>query len=95
MPCGSSKTTASPVGLMTRNPVVTVGVIMYATFALLIVAIPQSVVNWVKDFNPSPTQEVMLAVAESIEAMSGRLGANVPYRAAREILLQATGKNDD
>jgi hypothetical protein len=95
MSVGSSRPTAAPVGSRVANPIVTIVIVMYATFAVLLVTIPQSLVNWVKDFNPSPAQDVMLSAAESIEAMSSRVGANIPYRIACEVFLRATGKNED
>ena len=41
MPGGSSGLAASPLGRRVGNPVTAIAIIMYATFALLMVAIPQ------------------------------------------------------
>jgi hypothetical protein len=80
---------------MPHNPVVTAGVVIYGTLALLLIAIPQGLVNWLKDFNPGPAQEALLDGAESFAALSTRMGANAPYRWARTLFLDATGKNED
>jgi hypothetical protein len=77
------------------NPVLTAGAIIYGTLALLLIAIPQSVVNRLKDLDPGPVQEALLDAAQSIEALSARIGANAPYRWARQLFLDATGKNED
>jgi hypothetical protein len=95
MPGGSSGLAASPIGRRVGNPVTAIAIIMYATFALLMVAIPQGMVNWVKDFNPGPAQDVVLAGAEAFATISGRLGADIPYRTARDFFLRTTGKNED
>jgi hypothetical protein len=77
------------------GPVPTAGVVIYGTLVLLLIAIPQSVVNRLKDLDPGPVQDALLGAAESIEALSVRIGANAPYRRLRQLFLDVTGKNDD
>jgi hypothetical protein len=77
------------------RPVPTAGAVIYGTLALLLIAIPQSVVNRLKDLDPGPVQGALLEAAESLEALSFRIGANAPYRRLRQLFLDVTGKKDD
>jgi hypothetical protein len=80
---------------MPDHPVFTAGVVIYGTLALLLIAIPQGLVNWLKDFNPGPAQEALLDGAETLAALSTHVGADAPYRWARKLFLDATGMNED
>jgi hypothetical protein len=86
-----SETGRRPAG----KPLLTAGAVIYGTLALLVIAIPQSVVNRLKDLDAGPLQDALLETAESIEALSVRIGANAPYRRLRRLFLDASGKNDD
>jgi hypothetical protein len=77
------------------NPVRTAAVIVYATFALLVLTIPQSLTNWVRDWDESPEQRVLLRAAEAVQAASHRVGLDIPYRAARAAFHALAGKDDD
>jgi hypothetical protein len=77
------------------NPVRAAAVIIYATFALLILTIPQSLTNWLNDMNESPAQQVLLRAAEGVQAASHRVGLDIPYRVARATFHALTGKEDD
>jgi hypothetical protein len=76
------------------NPVLAVAVIIYASYALLALTIPQGPVNWARDFNPGAAQDVILAGVEGLQAISMRLGLDRPYRICRDLFLRATGKFD-
>ena len=77
------------------NPVRTTAVIIYASFALLILAIPQSVTNWLRDMNENPIQQVLLRGAEGLQAAARGIGLDIPYRAARAKFRALTGKDED
>jgi hypothetical protein len=77
------------------HPVRTAAVIVYATFLLLILAIPQSLVNWLRDMDASPVQEFALRGAEAVQAASHRVGLDVPYIRARSAFFVLTGKDDN
>jgi hypothetical protein len=77
------------------NPVGTAAVIIYATFALLILTIPQSLTNWLNDINVSPVQQVLLRAAEGVQTASHRVGLDIPDRVARATVHALTGKEDD
>jgi hypothetical protein len=77
------------------NPVRTAAVIVYATFALLILTIPQSVANWLRDMDENPAQQVLLRAAEGVQAASHRVGLDIPYRALRATFRTLAGKEDE
>ena len=78
-----------------RRPLATTSVVIYATLILLAITIPRGLVNWSKNFEPSAPQEIMLRVAEAIQSLSHRIGADWLFAKAREEFLKATGKRDD
>lgn len=77
------------------NPVRTAALIIYATFALLIATIPQSIPNWLRDMNDNPVQQVLLQAADAMQSMSHRAGLDIAYKRARSTFLALTGKTDD
>jgi hypothetical protein len=77
------------------NPVRTTAVIVYATFLLLILTIPQSLPNWLRDMDESPVQQVLLRAASGMQAASQAVFLDVPYRRARAAFHAWTGKEDD
>jgi hypothetical protein len=91
---GTDSPGISPRPANRPNPVAAIAVIIYASYALLALAIPQAMVNWVKDLNPGTVQDVMLGAAESVQSLATRLAADRPYRIARDMFLSATGKSD-
>jgi hypothetical protein len=76
-------------------PVRTTAVIIYATFALLVLTIPQSVTNWLRDMDENPLQQACLHAAEAVQSASHRVGLDVAYREARAAFHALTGKEDD
>ena len=77
------------------NPVRSAAVIIYATFALLVLTIPQSLSNWLRDMEENPAQQACLHVAEAVQSASHRVGLDVAYREARAAFHALTGKEDD
>jgi len=82
-------------GLPQRRPLLTTSVVIYATLALLAVTIPRGLVNWAKNFEPGPSQQAVLQVAEAIAAASHRIGADRAFDGARDLFLRVTGKRED
>jgi hypothetical protein len=78
-----------------ERPLVTTSVVIYATLGLLAVTVPRGLVNWTKNFEPSAPQQVTLRVAETIQSLSHRIGANWLYAKGRAEFLRLTGKRDD
>ena len=56
------------------SPVRTTAVIVYATFLLLILTIPQSLPNWLRDMEENPVQRVLLRAASGVQAASQAVG---------------------
>ncbi len=77
------------------NPVRTAAIIIYATFALLILTIPQSLTNWLRDMNENPVQQALLVAVDAVQSASHRVGLDVAYRRARAGFYALTGKEDD
>jgi hypothetical protein len=77
------------------NPVRTAAVVIYATLALLVLTIPQSLVNWLHDMEENPVQQVLLPVAEALQAASHKASLDVTYLRARAKFLALTGKEEN
>jgi hypothetical protein len=73
----------------------TTSTVIYATLALLALTIPQSLVNWVKSFEPGKAQVLALQAAEGFAWFSHSIGADRPFLVGREWFLKVTGKRDD
>ena len=82
-------------GQGTAHTVRTAAVVIYATLALLIVTIPQSLPNWLRDMEENPVQQVLLHAASGVQAAAQAVGLDVPYRRARAAFHAWTGKEDD
>jgi hypothetical protein len=82
-------------GQGSAQPIRTAAIIIYATFALLILTIPQSVPNWLRDMEENPVQHVLLGAASGVQAAAEALGLDVPYRRARAAFHAWTGKEDN
>jgi tripartite-type tricarboxylate transporter receptor subunit TctC len=70
-------------------------VVVYATFALLVLTIPQSLVNWLHDMEENPAQQVLLRAAGGVQAASHAVGLDIPYRRARAAFQAWIGKDDE
>jgi hypothetical protein len=77
------------------RPVRTTAVIVYATFLVLILTIPQSLVNWLGDMNDNPVQQVLLHAANGVQAASHRIGVDLVYLRARSAFRALAGKEED
>ena len=77
------------------RPLETTSMVIYATLLLLAITIPRALVNWSKNFEPNVAQEAVLRMAEAIQSMSHRIGADWLYREGRKGFLELTGKRDD
>jgi hypothetical protein len=73
----------------------TVAVVIYGTFALLLVTIPSGMVTWLSDMNGNPVQQTLLRGAQALQAASQRWGLAAPYRVARGVFLEVTGKAEE
>ena len=77
------------------RPLHTTAIVLYATFALLALTIPQSLVNWLADMNGNPVQETALRGAEIVRNLSQRAGVATVYQRARDIFIAVTGVEPD
>jgi hypothetical protein len=82
-------------GVPLKRPLLTTSIVIYATYALLALTIPRSLVNWVKNFEPNKAQSVALDATEGLAAVSRSIGADRPFAFGRELFLRVTGKRDD
>ena len=76
-------------------PLRTAVIVIYATFALLAVTIPQSLVNWLGDMRSNLVQETLLVGARSLQSIAEQTGVATPYRRARELFNTTTGHDDN
>ena len=86
---------ALPPGKPLVHPLAATAVVIYATLALLGLAVPSGLVNWARDMEPGDRQQAVLATAQAIERFSIWAGINQPYELARATFLAATGKSED
>jgi hypothetical protein len=77
------------------RPLRTAAAVIYATLGLLAVAIPQSLVNRVRDINSGAIEEALLPAAEALQQASQRAGLTVPYQRARALFLAVAGKEEN
>jgi hypothetical protein len=77
------------------RPVRTTAAIVYATFLLLVLTIPQSLTNWLRDMEENPIQQVLLHAADAVQAASHRAGVDAVYIRARSAFFALTGKEDN
>ena len=91
----NAKKTGGGAGQGGARTVRTTAVIVYATLALLILTIPQSLPNWLRDMEENPVQQVLLRAASGVQAAAQAVGLDVPYRRARAAFHAWTGKEDD
>jgi hypothetical protein len=78
-----------------ERPLVTTSVVIYATLALLALTVPRGLVNWSRNFEPNPAQQLLQSTADTIQSLSRSLALERPYLRGRAIFLQLTGKSDD
>jgi hypothetical protein len=73
----------------------TTTIVIYGTLALLAVAVPQSVENWLADMNGNPVEEAALHGAEVLRNLSERAGIAGVYRRGRDIFTAFSGVEPD
>jgi hypothetical protein len=78
-----------------ERPLVTTSVVIYATLALLALTVPRGLVNWSRNFEPNPVQQLLQSTADTMQSLSRILALDRPYLRGRRIFLQLTGKSDD
>ena len=91
----NAEQTQADSGQGTAHKVRTAAVIIYATLALLIVTIPQSLPNWLRDMEDNPVQQVLLTAAGGVQAAAQAVRLDAPYRWARAAFHAWAGKEDD
>jgi hypothetical protein len=79
----------------TPHPLRTTAIVIYATLALLVAAIPQSLTNWLREFKSIELQEKLLPGAETLQSLSERAGFTTPYKRGRELFLALKGGEDN
>jgi hypothetical protein len=79
----------------TPPPLRTAAIVIYATLALLVAAIPQSLTNWLREMKSSELEEKLLPGAERLQSLSERAGFSTPYRRGRELFLALKGSEDN
>jgi hypothetical protein len=79
----------------TPPPLRTTAIVIYATLALLVAAIPQSLTNWLREMKSIELQEKLLPGAETLQSLSERAGLTAPYRRGRELFLALKGSEDN
>lgn len=70
----------------------TTALILYATLAILWLAIPQSVTNWSREFLPDFTQPYATRIAETAEGAASATRIPLLYESARASFQSATKK---
>jgi hypothetical protein len=93
-PHGTAPEAANPPGGNVR-PLRTAAAVIYVTLCLLAIAIPQSLVNRVRDIDSTAVEEALLPAAEALQKSSQRAGLTVPYRRARALFLALAGKEEN
>jgi hypothetical protein len=69
-----------------------IAIVLYATLALLWLAIPQSVSSWTRETMPAFVQPYATGIAESVEAIARMSGLPALYDYAREFFLLVVKK---
>jgi hypothetical protein len=69
-------------------------IVIYATLFLLVLAIPQSLTNWLRDMRTTELQEIALRGAEGLQSASERAGLATAYRRSRNLFIALSGQQD-
>lgn len=77
------------------KPLRTTALIIYGTFALLALTIPQSLTNWLRDMNENPVEALALHSAEAWQAATEKTGLPAVYRHARDVFIEVSGVEPD
>jgi len=79
----------------TAKPLRTAALIIYGTFILLALTIPQSLTNWLRDMNENPLQAMALRGAEAWQAATEKTRLPAVYRHARDVFIAVSGVEPD
>lgn len=71
---------------MSKN-LVRATIVIYGTFFLLLLSIPQALVSWVEDLKPTKLQESLTPVATQVAGLSEKMGLDRGYRLLRSRFL--------
>jgi hypothetical protein len=77
------------------NPLRTTSAVIYGTFVFLIVAIPQSIENWLTDLNVNRQNAILGFLAEAVQVASTSTRSGSLYIKGRQVFLDLTGKEED
>ena len=77
------------------KPLRTAALVIYGTFALLALTIPQSLPNWLRDMNENPLEGVALRGAEAWQAAAEKTRLPAVYRHARDVFIAVSGAEPD
>ena len=79
----------------TAKPLRTAALIIYGTFILLALTIPQSLTNWLRDMNENPVEVLALRGAEAWQAVAEKTRVPAVYRRARDRFIAVSGIEPD
>jgi hypothetical protein len=65
-------------------------VVIYATWVLLALTIPESLTAWIRDMKSIEVQEALLPAAQALQRIGEESGISVPYTRARAAFLALT-----
>jgi len=88
----------APAALMpppAAKPLRAAALVIYGTLALLALAIPQSLTNWLRDMNENPVEALALRGAEVLQSAAERTGVPAVYRHARDAFIAISGVEPD
>jgi hypothetical protein len=77
------------------HPLRAAAAVVYGALLIAWLAVPQGLVNWLKDFDPSTPRTTLQRLMQDVEWLSNRIGANGFYERGRALFLAATGKDKE
>jgi hypothetical protein len=77
------------------RPLRTAALVVYGTLILLMLTIPQSLTNWLRDMNENPVQVLALRGAEVVQAAAEKTRLPAIYRHARDGFIAVSGVEPD
>jgi hypothetical protein len=75
-----------------NNALCSAAAVLYASLAILWLAIPQSVTNWSREYLPDFAQPIAAPITGTVEAIADATGISQLYQAARD-RFQPASKN--
>jgi hypothetical protein len=74
--------------LSNHRPLRTSFIVIYATLGLLCLAMPQSLVDWAMEMKSGRTRDLLVKIAVRVQALSNRVGAELPFELTRRSFLE-------